>query len=50
VHSHPFHTPGSGLPGINDTVTLTIKDASNVVVLTVSGKLNNGNQQAHDGS
>ena len=39
----------AGEPGTNDTATLTIKNAANAVVLSVSGKLNNGNHQAHDG-
>jgi hypothetical protein len=39
----------AGEPGTNDTATITIKDASNAVVLTVSGKLNSGNHQAQDG-
>ncbi|MEX1358038.1 MAG: hypothetical protein WD981_05390 [Gaiellaceae bacterium] len=39
----------AGEPGTSDTMTLTIRDAANVVVLTVSGTLNNGNHQAHDG-
>jgi len=37
----------AGEPGVNDTVTLTIKDASNNIVLTVNGPLSNGNHQAH---
>ncbi len=36
--------PGGG----TDSATLTIRDASSNVVLTVTGKLNNGNHQAHD--
>jgi len=36
-----------GEPGKNDTAMIQIKDSSNVVVLTVTGKLNGGNQQAH---
>jgi hypothetical protein len=39
----------AGEPGTNDTATLTIKNAANVVVLSVSGTLNSGNHQAHDG-
>lgn len=39
----------AGEPGTSDTVTLTVRDAANNVVLTVSGPLNNGNHQAHDG-
>lgn len=38
----------AGEPGKNDTATLTIKDVSSVVVLTVSGNLKVGNQQAHN--
>ena len=37
----------AGEPGTNDMATITIKDANGVIVLTVSGLLNNGNQQAH---
>jgi hypothetical protein len=37
----------AGEPGRNDTAKIVIKNASNTVVLTVSGKLKNGNQQAH---
>jgi hypothetical protein len=37
----------AGEPGKNDTVKITITDASGNVVLDVSGKLRNGNQQAH---
>jgi len=37
----------AGEPGVNDMATIVIKDASNAIVLTVSGKLDNGNQQAH---
>jgi hypothetical protein len=37
----------AGEPGKNDTATIVIRDASNTIVLTVSGKLDNGNQQAH---
>jgi len=36
-----------GQPGKEDTATMTIRDASNAVVLVVSGNLKNGNQQAH---
>ncbi|HVZ12075.1 MAG TPA: hypothetical protein VG965_03515 [Patescibacteria group bacterium] len=38
----------AGEPGKNDTAAIVIKDSSNAAVLTVSGNLNNGNQQAHD--
>ncbi len=37
----------AGEPGTSDSVKLTIKDASNVVVLSVTGTLNSGNHQAH---
>jgi len=37
----------AGEPGSSDTVSLTIKDASEAVVLSVSGTLEHGNQQAH---
>lgn len=37
----------AGEPGKNDLAKIVIKDASNNVILSVSGKLNNGNQQAH---
>jgi len=37
----------AGEPGKNDTATITIKDAGSNIVLSVSGKLQNGNQQAH---
>jgi hypothetical protein len=37
----------AGEPGSNDSATIVIKDASNAVVLTVSGNLDKGNQQAH---
>jgi hypothetical protein len=37
----------AGEPGVNDMATIVIKDASNAIVLTVSGKLTQGNQQAH---
>lgn len=37
----------AGEPGKNDLASITIKDASNNVVLVVKGLLNNGNQQAH---
>ena len=43
-----FTFTDAGEPGKNDTATLTIKDSNNAVVLTVAGKLNRGNQQAHD--
>ncbi len=37
----------AGEPGKNDTAKIVIKDVNNVVVLTVSGNLKVGNQQAH---
>lgn len=38
----------AGEPGKNDTATITIKDPGGNTVLTVSGKLDSGNQQAHN--
>ena len=37
----------AGEPGKNDTATIVIKDSLGKVVLTVSGNLDSGNQQAH---
>jgi hypothetical protein len=37
----------AGEPGTNDTASITIKDSLGNVVLTVSGNLDSGNQQAH---
>jgi len=37
----------AGEPGKNDTATIVIKDSSGNIVLTVSGNLDSGNQQAH---
>ncbi len=37
----------NGEPGKNDTMTITIKDKNGNIVLTVSGNLHDGNQQAH---
>ena len=37
----------AGEPGTNDTATIVIKDSLGHVVLTVSGHLDSGNQQAH---
>ncbi|MBI3639254.1 MAG: SBBP repeat-containing protein [Thaumarchaeota archaeon] len=37
----------AGEPGKNDFAKIVIKDKNNVVVLSVSGYLNSGNQQAH---
>jgi hypothetical protein len=42
-----FTFTDAGEPGRNDTAKIVIKDATNATVLTVSGKLDNGNQQAH---
>jgi hypothetical protein len=42
-----FTFTDAGEPGKNDTATMTIKKAGGAIVLAVSGKLNNGNQQAH---
>lgn len=36
-----------GEPGVDDMATIEIKDAGNNVVLSVSGKLDRGNHQAH---
>ncbi len=41
-----FKLTDAGEPGVNDTATITIRQGASTV-LTVSGKLNNGNQQAH---
>jgi hypothetical protein len=37
----------AGEPGRNDTDTIQIKNSSNVIVLTASGRLVTGNNQAH---
>ncbi|HLZ90179.1 MAG TPA: hypothetical protein VKQ28_00590 [Candidatus Acidoferrum sp.] len=37
----------AGEPGTNDKATIVIKDSHGTVVLSVSGKLHSGNQQAH---
>ncbi len=37
----------AGEPGTNDTTTIVIKDSDGTVVLSVSGDLESGNQQAH---
>ena len=37
----------AGEPGDNDTATIIIKDADGNTVLSVSGSLNGGNNQAH---
>ncbi|MBI4080922.1 MAG: hypothetical protein HY430_04090 [Candidatus Levybacteria bacterium] len=37
----------AGEPGKNDTANIVIKDPSNVTILSVSGNLKSGNQQAH---
>lgn len=44
-----FTFADAGEPGRNDTATMTIKDASNNTVLSVTGTLKNGNHQAHEG-
>jgi len=38
----------AGEPGSNDTAAYTITDANGTVVLTASGNLDKGNQQAHN--
>jgi hypothetical protein len=38
----------AGEPGSNDTATYTIRDANGNLVLTASGNLDKGNQQAHN--
>lgn len=38
----------AGEPGKNDLAKIVIKDPSNVVILTAEGKIDKGNQQAHD--
>ena len=42
-----FTFTDAGEPGRDDTATIKITDASSTVVLNVSGKLRNGNHQAH---
>jgi hypothetical protein len=42
-----FTFTDAGEPGKNDYATMVIKDAGGNTVLTVSGNLNSGNQQAH---
>ncbi|MCZ7357095.1 MAG: hypothetical protein O8C66_05540 [Candidatus Methanoperedens sp.] len=37
----------AGEPGTSDSATIVIKDSSGNIVLSVSGNLKNGNQQAH---
>jgi len=37
----------AGEPGKNDTPNIVVKDAGGTTVLSVSGKLNSGNHQAH---
>ena len=37
----------AGEPGKNDSATIVVKDAAGATVLTATGKLNNGNHQAH---
>ncbi|SNQ62013.1 vWA domain-containing protein [Candidatus Methanoperedens nitratireducens] len=43
-----FTFTDAGEPGSNDTAKIIIKDASDNIVLSVSGNLENGNQQAHN--
>jgi hypothetical protein len=38
----------NGEPGRNDTMTIEIKDGNNFLVLSVTGRLRNGNHQAHE--
>jgi hypothetical protein len=38
----------AGEPGQNDTTQITIRDASNAIVLSVSGRLERGNHQVRD--
>jgi hypothetical protein len=40
----------AGEPGTDDTAALTVEDAGHTVVLSVSGSLKHGNQQAHPAS
>src|SRR5207253_859106 len=42
-----FTFTDAGEPGKNDTATIVVRDKNGATVLSVSGKLNNGNQQAH---
>jgi hypothetical protein len=42
-----FTFTDAGEPGKNDHATIVIKDSSSTIVLSVSGNLQNGNQQAH---
>jgi hypothetical protein len=42
-----FTFTDAGEPGKNDNASFVIKDAGGNTVLTVNGKLANGNQQAH---
>ncbi len=42
-----FTFTDAGEPGKNDHATIVIKDSSSSIVLSVSGNLKNGNQQAH---
>ena len=42
-----FTFTDAGEPGRSDTATINIKDAGGRIVLTVSGSVSNGNQQAH---
>ena len=38
----------AGEPGLNDLAVYTIRDADGNLILTASGNLNKGNQQAHN--
>jgi len=42
-----FTFKDAGEPGTNDTASITIKNAAGNTVLTVTGRLGNGNHQAH---
>ena len=42
-----FTFKDAGEPGTSDTATITIKDAAGNTVLTTTGRLTNGNHQAH---
>ena len=38
----------AGEPGLNDLAVYTIRDADGNLILTASGNLDKGNQQAHN--
>jgi hypothetical protein len=44
-----FTFTDAGEPGRADVASITVKDAGGKTVLTVSGPVSNGNQQAHGG-